>query len=321
MDTVYYPNGAINAFAYNGLDARVSRTDSGGTRTFKRDGAGVTDAVLSDGVSAYTPGVSTRTSGATKFNLADRLGTFGIETSASQAITATKQYDAFGNLTSSSGSSASVFGFAGGWGYQEDPDSGLKLLGHRYYDPSTGRFLTRDPAKDGRNWYGYCENNPLTCVDPTGYILNDKPQDLYAHLEKGDVLVPPSPPGENLRKDLHEIDSLPELMVWIVLGWRYRPGGKWDWKPEYREWGNFHYGAMMAMLGMSLDEAFYWVGVAEWYDGDARDPSNSPWNGYPYGESYETLYWVRMGWWYYHHYIDPYKRPKIGKPTLPAKRI
>jgi RHS repeat-associated protein len=60
------------------------------------------------------------------------------------------------------------FGFAGNWGYQSDADSGLQLLGHRYYDPSTGRFLTRDPIKDGRNWYAYCENNPLKAVDPDG---------------------------------------------------------------------------------------------------------------------------------------------------------
>lgn len=36
-------------------------------------------------------------------------------------------------------------------GYQEDGDNGLKLLGHRYYDPSTGRFLSRAPAKESRN--------------------------------------------------------------------------------------------------------------------------------------------------------------------------
>ncbi|MDX2066064.1 MAG: RHS repeat-associated core domain-containing protein, partial [Fimbriimonadaceae bacterium] len=65
------------------------------------------------------------------------------------------------------------FGFAGNWGYQEDGDSGLQLLGHRYYDPSTGRFLTRDPIKDGRNWYSYCENNPLTAVDPAGLFWKE----------------------------------------------------------------------------------------------------------------------------------------------------
>ncbi|MDX2065147.1 MAG: RHS repeat-associated core domain-containing protein [Fimbriimonadaceae bacterium] len=62
-------------------------------------------------------------------------------------------------------------------------DSGLQLLGHRYYDPSTGRFLTRDPIKDGRNWYTYCENNPLTAVDPLGLWI-ETAFDLIM-LEKG----------------------------------------------------------------------------------------------------------------------------------------
>jgi RHS repeat-associated protein len=47
---------------------------------------------------------------------------------------------------------------------------GLQLLGHRYYDPSTGRFLTRNPIKDGRNWYGYCDSNPVSRVDHDGLL-------------------------------------------------------------------------------------------------------------------------------------------------------
>ena len=101
-----------------------------------------------------------------------RLGrTNALETNSSQAVTATKTYDAFGMPVGSTGSSASPFGFAGQHGYQEDADSGLKLLGHRYYDASTGRFLTRDPVQDGRNWYGYCENNPLKWVDAEGLYV------------------------------------------------------------------------------------------------------------------------------------------------------
>jgi RHS repeat-associated protein len=90
---------------------------------------------------------------------------------SAQQMVAKRDYDAFGNVISSTGTWGSAFGYAGGFGYQEDA-TGLKLLGHRYYDSSTGRFLTRDPIKDGRNWYSYGagEGNPISGVDPTGKI-------------------------------------------------------------------------------------------------------------------------------------------------------
>jgi len=97
------------------------------------------------------------------------MGTISVETNAAQVTTATRQYDAFGMPLATSGSSASPFGYAGKSGYQEDSGSSLKLLWHRYYDPSAGRFLTRDPAKDSRNWYAYCANRPTVGADPTGH--------------------------------------------------------------------------------------------------------------------------------------------------------
>ena len=76
----------------------------------------------------------------------------------------------FGAVTSSSGTHQGPFGYGGPYGYQTDPDTGLMLLGHRFYDPSVGRFLNRDPIKDGRNWYGYGGGwaNPVNSVDPDG---------------------------------------------------------------------------------------------------------------------------------------------------------
>ena len=138
-----------NSYTYNGLDARVGKVDSSGTATYRRDGADVTDDVLSDGAAVYTPGVSQRRAGATTYDLSDRLGTASRQTNAAKGATATRSYDAFGMLLSTTGSPKGPFGFAGAHGYQEDGDTGLKLLGHRVYDPSTGRFLTRDPIKDG----------------------------------------------------------------------------------------------------------------------------------------------------------------------------
>jgi RHS repeat-associated protein len=168
---IAYPNSSTNSFAYNGLDTRVGKTDSTGTKTYRRDGAYVTDPVLSDGSSTFTPGLSVRTGTVSKFQHADRLGSDVRQTSASQSVASNVRWDAFGMLASQSGTQSGPFGFAGDWGYQQDGDSGLTLLGHRYYDTSTGRFLTRDPVKDGRNWYAYCHNNPLKWVDPEGLVV------------------------------------------------------------------------------------------------------------------------------------------------------
>jgi RHS repeat-associated protein len=65
------------------------------------------------------------------------------------------------------------FGFVGAYGYQTDttPDTMTFLhVGHRYYDPSIGRFLQRDPIGigGGLNVYSYVRGAPQTRVDPSG---------------------------------------------------------------------------------------------------------------------------------------------------------
>ncbi len=57
---------------------------------------------------------------------------------------------------------------------QQDPESNLYYLRARYYDPATGRFISRDPVKgylqDPRtqNGYDYALNNPVNLSDPSG---------------------------------------------------------------------------------------------------------------------------------------------------------
>ena len=53
-------------------------------------------------------------------------------------------------------------------GKKRDSATGLSYFGARYYDPNIGRFISMDPIKDGRNWYVYCNNNPLKYTDLTG---------------------------------------------------------------------------------------------------------------------------------------------------------
>lgn len=72
-------------------------------------------------------------------------------------------YDSFGNVWT--GNRPDLFGYCGEY---LDSESGLIYLRNRYYDSSTGRFITEDPAQDGLNWYAYCGNNPVMYVDPWG---------------------------------------------------------------------------------------------------------------------------------------------------------
>jgi RHS repeat-associated protein len=165
--SITYPNSSTNSFGYNGFGARISKSDSTGNYTFLRNGTGVTAPVLSDSYAEYTPGISEKRSTNSTFYHSDIKNTTA-QTNSDQNITGTNTYDAFGNLIDYDGTWNGPFSYGGKFGYQTDNDSGLMLLGHRYYDSSTGRFLSRDPIGDGSNWYSYCINNPLKFADRNG---------------------------------------------------------------------------------------------------------------------------------------------------------
>jgi RHS repeat-associated protein len=86
-----------------------------------------------------------------------------------------KVYTAFGEPISSTGFSTR-YGYAGAWVYQAagsgDPlaDLGWLHVGYRYYDPSSGRFVQRDPIgiRGGANTYAYAKADPARSIDPTG---------------------------------------------------------------------------------------------------------------------------------------------------------
>jgi RHS repeat-associated protein len=99
----------------------------------------------------------------------DLIGTTRFMTDASGNKIEGAVYTAFGELVSGS---PRRFGYAGAWGYQTDELGRMPFLhvGHRYYNPATGRFLQRDPIgiRGGTNVYIYVQNRPTVGLDPVG---------------------------------------------------------------------------------------------------------------------------------------------------------
>ncbi len=89
-------------------------------------------------------------------------------------ITDTYSYDAFGNLISSTGSTANSYLYCG---EQYDSTTGLYYLRARYMDTSTGRFISMDTYQGTINdpvslhKYLYANSNPITYFDPSGYCV------------------------------------------------------------------------------------------------------------------------------------------------------
>ncbi|MBI3560577.1 MAG: hypothetical protein HY080_02525 [Gammaproteobacteria bacterium] len=65
-------------------------------------------------------------------------------------------------------------------GQYYDQESGLHYNYFRYYDPSTGRYVTSDPMGlgGGLNTYGYVGGNPLSYTDAYGLLQGPMPQTL-----------------------------------------------------------------------------------------------------------------------------------------------
>jgi RHS repeat-associated protein len=91
---------------------------------------------------------------------------------SSGGFTAAPFTDAFGDLVNGS---RQTYDWNGAWGYRNEAlTGGLQKVGVRWYDPTVGRFLQQDPwlgsiyAPLTLNRYGYCVNDPLQLVDPSG---------------------------------------------------------------------------------------------------------------------------------------------------------
>ena len=107
-------------------------------------------------------------------------------TDADGAITKSYTYDAFGVEQNIDDADTNAFRYCGEY---YDSETGTIYLRARYYDPSMGRFISRDSYAGKNsdplslNRYTYCHNNPIFYADPKGHSAWTKFQEAAFAVE------------------------------------------------------------------------------------------------------------------------------------------
>lgn len=103
--------------------------------------------------------------------------TFGSATYAAGDLVAAYEYDAFGRPLREAGPYAGKNPFRFSTKFT-DNETGLVYYGRRFYSPSLGRFINRDPIGEqgGLNMYAFVSNNGVNEVDELGMKKIKKPR-------------------------------------------------------------------------------------------------------------------------------------------------
>ncbi len=176
LSVIHLPSGKIETFAYDPLGRLVSTSDGERTTSYVYDGQNVHLEYESSGTTpasspsaVYTNGLKANevlemSRGGKRYSyLADGQGSTLALVDEAGNVVQRYSYDAFGNPTGY-GSLVNPFLYTGQiW----EPEAGLYYDKARYYEPVSGRFISRDPVLHA-NPYSYVSNNPTNATDPSG---------------------------------------------------------------------------------------------------------------------------------------------------------
>ena len=178
-------NGGAVTVMYDGFGNRVSKTANGVTTKYLVDDVNPTgypqvfdELTASTVTRTYTYGLQRISENQVIDNVwtpsfygYDGFGTVRQLTNTAGAVTDTFEYDAFGNAITHTGTTPNNYLYRG---EQYDPDLNLYYLRARYYNPQTGRFMSRDPEEGDitipstLHKYLYAGVDPVNFGDPWG---------------------------------------------------------------------------------------------------------------------------------------------------------
>jgi RHS repeat-associated protein len=103
--------------------------------------------------------------------LTDALGSTVALTGATGASQVAYSYSPFGSQSATGGTTTNSYTFTG----RETDGLGIDYYRARYYNPTTGRFISEDPSGlgGGINLYAYAGGSPTNFTDPSGLKPHD----------------------------------------------------------------------------------------------------------------------------------------------------
>jgi len=174
--------GGTVSFKYDPLGRRIQKTSASGTVNYLYDGYNLLDELDNSGsvLARYTEGgidepFAELRSATTSYYQQDGLGSATSLSNSAGALANTYVYDSYGNLSASTGTLINSFRYTG---REFDSETNTYYYRARYYDQTTGRFLSEDPFQmsgDGPNFYSYTLDNPVNYVDPMGTSAQGPP--------------------------------------------------------------------------------------------------------------------------------------------------
>ena len=170
------PDGTVTQYGYDGTGMRTSKTQNGITTKYYWDRGYIANEGVNSTITATNyiglTGIIGRESGTdTDYFFKNGHGDV-VANMRNGSIINTYDYDAYGNEINPTLTDTNPFRYCGEY---YDTESRQLYLRNRYYDPSTGSFITEDPIRDGLNWYSYCGGNPGRCQGDSYLDTREQP--------------------------------------------------------------------------------------------------------------------------------------------------